>query len=566
MLPPSPSSNPPAQSSALSCNDHNNDDQLDRSSRIAIATPDNPSLIASSQTPQLSERDSIWATHYDDDASANLPSPARTTLTPTSTSSMATSLLPMQPIPLHPTPFKTAKHDIFVFGRPNSTLDPYQYQNSQPAPLSPLHVHAGILPKHISPLPSLPHPADLSILPQASLQNSIATSSPLFDPGSQERLKYRSWRQGQPMFTGKTMANPEAAEDDEAQDIVDKKIEATLPRPEQKTNARSRKTSHYLGLFLGHQDDQANQDLHQAREVNRSIRLQNTHTLENHAKSIHSPPFATPSNALPDLPIPSRSRSKTAQSHSPRPGANSSVSTQNKQELILTNDTISAASLPHSSDKQDRNHVHSTDDDFAPEHISSAVYYPHPAVDDKSRNRARSSARKEQQALQQDSSVNVQSSKNKSQSRSRLSSQQQNNGIDFAIQSRDESQFLHGDLPEAAHPISHASHDIVGGPPSDFASTSESEWSADDDLTLDEDLGGNVTPRPGAVWSQKIGQPKAQPPQAIKLKPYGHQVGGHTTMYRFSRRAVCKQLNNKENKFYEVVERYHPQLLDFLPR
>jgi hypothetical protein len=37
-------------------------------------------------------------------------------------------------------------------------------------------------------------------------------------------------------------------------------------------------------------------------------------------------------------------------------------------------------------------------------------------------------------------------------------------------------------------------------------------------------------------------------------------------VYRFSRRAVCKQLNNRENVFYETVERYHPELLDFMPR
>ncbi len=53
---------------------------------------------------------------------------------------------------------------------------------------------------------------------------------------------------------------------------------------------------------------------------------------------------------------------------------------------------------------------------------------------------------------------------------------------------------------------------------------------------------------------------------AVELKPFNHQVGGHSTVYRFSRRAVCKQLNNRENEFYETVERHHPELLDFLPR
>lgn len=61
-------------------------------------------------------------------------------------------------------------------------------------------------------------------------------------------------------------------------------------------------------------------------------------------------------------------------------------------------------------------------------------------------------------------------------------------------------------------------------------------------------------------------QTPRQPLEAIELIPYRHQVGGHTTMWRFSKRAVCKQLNNRENEFYEKVEHYHPQLLKFLPR
>lgn len=58
----------------------------------------------------------------------------------------------------------------------------------------------------------------------------------------------------------------------------------------------------------------------------------------------------------------------------------------------------------------------------------------------------------------------------------------------------------------------------------------------------------------------------SKPLEAIELIPYKHQVGGHTTIWRFSRRAVCKQLNNRENEFYETIERFHRDLLPFLPR
>lgn len=67
--------------------------------------------------------------------------------------------------------------------------------------------------------------------------------------------------------------------------------------------------------------------------------------------------------------------------------------------------------------------------------------------------------------------------------------------------------------------------------------------------------------------AQQQPSPKtAGPLEAIELIPYKHQVGGHTTLWRFSKRAVCKQLNNRENQFYETVEHYHPALLKFMPR
>ena len=65
---------------------------------------------------------------------------------------------------------------------------------------------------------------------------------------------------------------------------------------------------------------------------------------------------------------------------------------------------------------------------------------------------------------------------------------------------------------------------------------------------------------------QEIEPVPSQPRDAIELIPYKHQVGGHTTLWRFSKRAVCKQLTNRENEFYERTERWHRDLLPFLPR
>ncbi|KAJ6264935.1 Inositol hexakisphosphate [Drechslerella dactyloides] len=62
------------------------------------------------------------------------------------------------------------------------------------------------------------------------------------------------------------------------------------------------------------------------------------------------------------------------------------------------------------------------------------------------------------------------------------------------------------------------------------------------------------------------GPPPPPPLGAVELKPYNHQVGGHTALYRFSRKAVCKSLNNRENEFYEAIEGTHVELLQFMPR
>lgn len=55
-------------------------------------------------------------------------------------------------------------------------------------------------------------------------------------------------------------------------------------------------------------------------------------------------------------------------------------------------------------------------------------------------------------------------------------------------------------------------------------------------------------------------------PLAVELRPFQNKVGGHTAIFRFSRRAVCKALVNRENLWYETVEVRHPELLGFVPK
>lgn len=56
------------------------------------------------------------------------------------------------------------------------------------------------------------------------------------------------------------------------------------------------------------------------------------------------------------------------------------------------------------------------------------------------------------------------------------------------------------------------------------------------------------------------------PPSVVQLQPFGNQVGGHSHIFQFSRRAVCKPLVSRENQFYEAIEREYPALLGFLPQ
>lgn len=55
-------------------------------------------------------------------------------------------------------------------------------------------------------------------------------------------------------------------------------------------------------------------------------------------------------------------------------------------------------------------------------------------------------------------------------------------------------------------------------------------------------------------------------PIAVELTPFKHKVGGHTAIFRFSERAVCKALMKRENVWYESIETYHEELLKFMPK
>ncbi|KAI5864308.1 SAICAR synthase-like protein [Durotheca rogersii] len=88
----------------------------------------------------------------------------------------------------------------------------------------------------------------------------------------------------------------------------------------------------------------------------------------------------------------------------------------------------------------------------------------------------------------------------------------------------------------------------------------------DDECAVEDEIESRSVSQYCADVAHELPLEPKLPLEAIELIPYKHQVGGHTTIWRFSKRAVCKQLNNRENEFYERIERWHRDLLPFLPR
>ncbi|PKX97625.1 inositol polyphosphate kinase KCS1 [Aspergillus novofumigatus IBT 16806] len=158
---------------------------------------------------------------------------------------------------------------------------------------------------------------------------------------------------------------------------------------------------------------------------------------------------------------------------------------------------------------------------------------------------------------------------------------QESSHVDISLRSKNESRILHGELQDMHSPTLEEYDRKPLGAISERGgeySTCESEFASADDssvsareeessLTDDADVTPTATPTQRARFPRpRRKHSSTAPVGAVELKPYRHQVGGHTTVFRFSRRAVCKQLNNRENEFYERIERRHPEMLMFLPR
>ena len=154
--------------------------------------------------------------------------------------------------------------------------------------------------------------------------------------------------------------------------------------------------------------------------------------------------------------------------------------------------------------------------------------------------------------------------------------------VDISLQTEGEDNFLHGDIHLQTASSETGEQIYYSASEKGFSSASESDYESLDEpgIALESSFTDDLetTPTATPVAAALITRHKPRHPRhthhhhvpkaigAVELKPYKHQVGGHTTVFRFSRRAVCKPLSNRENEFYETVERRHRELLAFLPR
>ncbi|KAJ5121466.1 uncharacterized protein N7515_009427 [Penicillium bovifimosum] len=594
--------------------------------RTATTPPENtahPDLV---YRPQLSERDSIFATHYlPSDSGANTPQlpPARA-----QSNERQVNLIP-------------SLEDASVSPSPSIKVSPHRF-NVDPSPMEvDVHRHSPLRSSTLFPSSDVPRvsllrastsPTDDSI-PKVEAGGLAHLGSqrykvPSDDKGTKtSRLQGTSPEQsllppalddashtsatggnllphGPPEETPQPHAALERSSSRGRRGRVDSSIEANLTNAEPASNVRSRKSSHYLGLFKENttspdrkrlQDEPRDhvknyeQEPHCSEKGNtlrKSISLPSL----GDGPSLEPPPEAEP-HVQDDEP------SKRRPTALPRnlleeirnfhltPGGHhgssfsESIPTQYSERgrdyfQVESHVGVSPSDL---FEQEEGSRKYGAEEEEN-EQISSAVYFPHERTVPEGVEALQQypEGPHDVRPVQLKASEKGQDLMLVPQERSK-SPEKEISHVDISFRSKNESKILYGDIhsprehePEKHLPLStipERSWDSTYESDVDIPSADESLHFANEETDLtDEAETPTATP---TQRSRHLSRPKSQPPRplgAVELKPYRHQVGGHTTVFRFSRRAVCKQLNNRENEFYERIEQRHPEMLVFLPK
>lgn len=244
------------------------------------------------------------------------------------------------------------------------------------------------------------------------------------------------------------------------------------------------------------------------------------------------------------------------------------------QEDIIHGDAHRSSLLTRQAQLQQEDDKEQEDEESDKEHISSAQYIPHRGKSTRSAPLPKEEDKDVVKTMPSDTTLRA-----PLKEVLEVGEGQAPANVEIALLSEDHSHVLHGEIPISRKPSDQEHDEIIlpALPVPDIYSDTEyaSDMSYDSAATEDEE---ETTPTATPTAKSTLKDPSAAqattddrksapaPVGAVELKPYNHQVGGHSTIYSFSRQAVAKQLNSKENEFYETVEQFHPELLDFLPR
>ncbi|KAL2817734.1 hypothetical protein BDW59DRAFT_130502 [Aspergillus cavernicola] len=610
-------------------------------------------------SPQLSERDSIFATHYlpSDNEAANSPHlpPVEDARHGTSTdliphfenaSSSASSSTPSKVLPNH----RRVDHS-------HMEVD---IRRNHPLRSSPL------LPSH-PPFSLPPDDADVTLGEELDIHNSQAGDSlrPYRQPSLQllgaragashapHRVLYPSplngdyprsqqlmvtssdtrptgvgtgtssdQRHGQPSSDTPQEHKVERSSSRGRRGWVENSIEANITNAEPTAHVRSRKSSHYLGLFKentatspdrkrrddragkhdgavdSHDKEQQDQqqptggDYHETKIVEHSD-PRGSKTLSH--ISLANIPMIKPTaggesyfdHMSDDIPpkleprvLPRSLLEEIRNFHlTPGGGHGTSFSRSIPTQYSERGRSYLHSRSPLSDTSQDHHRRPEQLDEEEDEQISSAVYFPHERVTLSDEVDPIQPYEKGPHDMQPYDELTTESSRVLIPERHTAPVEHEANHVDISLRSKNDSRILHGDLQDRKTPLeelNEKSIDSMFQRHIEYPTGEESEsLSADDSGMSVQDEESSVTDEaeatPTGTPTQRHHFPRpakdeVTPVGAVELKPYRHQVGGHTTVFRFSRRAVCKQLNNRENEFYERIERRHPEMLMFLPR
>lgn len=607
--------------------------------RTATTPPEPTAHPDIAYRPQLSERDSIFATHYlPSDSGANTPQlpPAKAL-----GNERQVSLIPrLDDASVSPSPFTKVSPHRFNDDPSPMEVDVHRHSPLRSSPLFP----SGDVPR-LSLLRASTSPTELSKNPrfEADVQAQVGGSQrykvPLKDTGTkinrlQGTLPGQSLlpppiddvsrtshslailspghegtqlsRDSSSYSPRKETPHPHAALERSPsrgrRGRVDSSIEANLTNAEPASNVRSRKSSHYLGLFkenttspdrkrqhdetLESQDRIVKHEQETRSEQDMSLRKSISLPALGDGPSLE-PPSSTelaqdsqddePSKVRPTA-LPDSLLEEIRNFHlTPGGGRGSSFSrsiptqySERSREYFQKDPHVEISSLG-SFEEEEEESLGSRQygvEEEENEQISSAVYFPHERTVPEGVDGLQqySESHQDVQPVQLKASEKGHELMIIPQERSE-SPEKEISHVDISFRSKNENKILYGDIHsprknEPEKPLSTISERSF-----DSAYDTEADVPSADEIELgDEAETPTATPTP---QSRLLSRPKPQHPGplgAVELKPYRHQVGGHTTVFRFSRRAVCKQLNNRENEFYERIEQRHPNMLVFLPK